>query len=321
MPQLIFRLFGRFEIFWGQQVVGPLVTGKARELLCYLLLRRRHPHARETLAGRFWGDTSTAQSRKYLRKAIWQLQAALGCNEVSPGQPLLRVDRDWIVLELNDGASLDVADFEDAFASARGACHGEMTVEQAHALQTATKLYCGDLLEGFYQDWCLYDRERLQNIYLWMLDRLMAYCETHQQPDPAIDYGERILSHDPAHEPTHQRLMRVRYATGDRAGALRQYKRCCLALKHEVGVGPSQNTLELFRRMRGEEVVAPKSTVPHEMQSAVVAPPWNSVLLQLEDVMKVVSDVCRLLREELAARQTSKEDSPQESARPRSSAA
>ena len=37
-------------------------------------------------------------------------------------------------------------------------------------------VYRGDLLEGCYQDWCLFERERLQNAYLAMLDKLMVRC-------------------------------------------------------------------------------------------------------------------------------------------------
>jgi two-component SAPR family response regulator len=87
-------------------------------------------------------------------------------------------------------------------------------------------LYHGDLLEDWFQDWCLYERERLQNIYLAALDKLMDYCEASRDYDAGLAYGTRILRHDLARERTHRRLMRLYYLAGDRTSALRQYDRC-----------------------------------------------------------------------------------------------
>jgi hypothetical protein len=41
---------------------------------------------------------------------------------------------------------------------------GDLNEAQAQLLKDAVNLYCGDLLEGWYQDWCLFERERLQSI-------------------------------------------------------------------------------------------------------------------------------------------------------------
>jgi len=51
-------------------------------------------------------------------------------------------------------------------------------------LQEAVRLSYADLLEGWYQDWCLYERERLQNIYLLILDKLMVrWDDDYYAPD------------------------------------------------------------------------------------------------------------------------------------------
>jgi hypothetical protein len=38
-------------------------------------------------------------------------------------------------------------------------------------------LYRGDLIEAWYQDWCIYERDRLQLTFLAMLEKLTADCE------------------------------------------------------------------------------------------------------------------------------------------------
>ena len=66
---------------------------------------------------------------------------------------------------------------------------------------------------GWYEDWCLSEHERLQNMYLKMLDKLMGYCEAHGQVNSGLAYGEQVLRYDRASERTYQRMMRL-YAGG-----------------------------------------------------------------------------------------------------------
>jgi DNA-binding SARP family transcriptional activator len=101
----------------------------------------------------------------------------------------------------------------------------------------------------------LYERERLQNMYLMMLDRLVSDCEQQRDLRTGLVYGERLLRVDHAHERTHRRVMRMLYLQGDRTAALRQYDRCVNALRQELGVEPSERTRELHREIAADHVV------------------------------------------------------------------
>jgi DNA-binding SARP family transcriptional activator len=236
-----------------------------------------------------------------LRKAIWQLRTALNCNEATTGHGLLIADRDWLAVKLGESTTFDVADFEDTLASTRWNRPLEISEQQVQTLKAAANLYGGDLLKGCYQDWCLYERERLQNLYLSMLNTVVAYGEAHGLHQDVIDYGERLLSREPSHELTHQRLIRTYFAMSDRTGALRQYKRCCLALTNELGVSPSQSTLDLFQGapLHGVEVPPSISLPPREVIAAATLPNWNSILGKLDDVIKALSHLRRVLGREL----------------------
>ena len=87
-----------------------------------------------------------------------------------------------------------------------------------------------------------------------MLERLLEYAETHRQLDDALLYGDRILEHDRAHERTHVRMMRIYYRSGDRTAAMRQFRQCAEILDHELGASPAARTVELFERIRLDEV-------------------------------------------------------------------
>jgi len=114
------------------------------------------------------------------------------------------------------------------------------------------------MLEGWYQDWCLLERERLQNMYLAMLDKLMSYCEALHDYETSLLYGMRIMCYDRARERTHRRLMRLYYRLGDRAEALRQYERCAGALEEELGVRPSKSTVALYKQIQADQLDEPE---------------------------------------------------------------
>jgi DNA-binding SARP family transcriptional activator len=249
-------LFGKFQVKYDEQLLTGLEARKVQELFGYLLFYRDRPHARENLAHLLWGDgsTSTPQTKKYLRQALWQLQTALSSPSPAAGQGLMLLEPEWVQFNPQADLWLDVASFEEAFAVMRQTAGQPLDAEKAQILQTAVQLYQGDLLEGWYQDWCLYERERLQNIYLAMLDKLMHHCEQHQAYEAGLEYGSRILRCDRAHERTHRRMMYLYYLAGDRTAALRQYRYCQAALQDELGVEPDKSTQSLYAQLRVDAV-------------------------------------------------------------------
>jgi DNA-binding SARP family transcriptional activator len=97
MQTLQIALFAKLDIRCGDLAITKL-PAKAEELLCYLLLLRGQPHTREALAGELWADAPAAQSKKYLRQCLWQLQQALDPPAPLDRAPLLRFDHAWVVL-------------------------------------------------------------------------------------------------------------------------------------------------------------------------------------------------------------------------------
>ncbi len=246
MSDLRVSLFGRFCVELDDQVLEGLEARKVQELFSYLLIHRDRPHPRETLAGILWDAQSTAQSKKYLRQALWHLQNAFqGLDNVSV-EPILIVEAEWIQINPKVNFQLDADELETAFKSTQGLRGRELAASQIDALESAIQLYQDDLLLGWYQDWCIFERERLQNMYIALLDKMVGYFEAHGYYEDGIIYGARILGFDRARERTHRSLMRLYYLADDRTGALRQYNRCTQALDEELGVKPAKRTEELY---------------------------------------------------------------------------
>lgn len=252
MSQLNANLFGKFSLSRDGHELHVLESPKLQELFCYLLLHRVTPHPREMLATLLWSESCTAQAKKYLRQALWHIQSALDEPCQCEQSRVLCVAPEWVRFNPDAELCLDVAIFDCACAKARGLAGRTLDAATACEINRAVELYRGDLLEGWYQDWCLCERERLQSLYLIMLDKLMSYCEAHQEYERGLDFGARSLRHDSARESTHRRLMRLYYHAGDRTAALRQYQRCAAALKAELDVKPAQRTATLYEQIRAD---------------------------------------------------------------------
>lgn len=291
MARITVYLFGKLSVQCNGNVLSGFDARKIQQLLCYLLVHRDHPQPREVLAGLFWGNNSTDQSKKHLRQTLWQLQSALDRSHKLTNGSLLTVDADWVDLHSGGDLWLDVAVFEEAFAPVKDIQGRDLPVEKAQLLELAVQLYQGDLLEGWYEDWCLFERERLQNMYLTMLDKLMGYYEANKQYETGIVHGTRILSFDRAREHTHRHLMRLQYLAGNRTAALRQYERCCVALDEELGVRPAQFTLALYEQIRDDHIddLAPLTNSPYVRESTSV--PTSELLGRLYKVIELLAEV------------------------------
>ncbi|MBZ5529846.1 MAG: hypothetical protein LAO20_00315 [Acidobacteriia bacterium] len=283
---LTVRLFGTLQVEQDEQALESLRTGKVQELFCYLLMHREHVHAREVLAGKLWPECTTAHSRKHLRQTLWRLQSALRSG-LNVHDPILTVSPGSVQLNGADAIWSDVFIFESAFIRAKALAARPMDSDDANVLREAVQLYRGDLLEGWYHDWCLFERERLQNCYLLMLNQLLAYCCKHGQYQHGLEYGERVLRLDRAHEVTHQQLMQLHYQCGNRMAALRQFERCAAALKEELDVLPSQTTLRFYEQIQHDcsgRPPTPGLSLPADSRP-------SGVLRCLETLLGIISKV------------------------------
>ena len=154
------RLFGGLDLSCDGIPPPPISNATARSLLAYLLTYRDRPHTRDLLAGAFWSDLPDEQARRRLSQALWLIRKSLG--------PHFQLDTESASVRLSPDMplALDVADFERL-----AAC--PTTNENAlTAWLEAVELYRGDFLAGYYEDWVLFERERLRERLLELLGQL-----------------------------------------------------------------------------------------------------------------------------------------------------
>jgi DNA-binding SARP family transcriptional activator len=245
---LTVKLFGSGNACIYDRPMDGFPFHQAYLVFCYLLLNRQHKQNRERLASVFWGNYSTNVSRKYLRNALWKLRSVFQ----SVGAELedyLQVNDDSIAFQRSSPYQLDVETFETLLASTRNLPGEVLSQEQAQQLTQATGLYEGELLEGVDEEWCLYERERLNLLHLNTLLKLMVFHRSHHTYTLGLEYGERILAFDNTRENVHREMMLLYWLLGEPQMALVQYHHCEQILQDQVGVDPSEETTNLYQQM------------------------------------------------------------------------
>lgn len=256
MRTLRIKLFGSLTIYLDEELLfAGIPHTKPLELFAYLLVHRDCPQPREALATLLWPELPGAQAKKNLRQVLCSLQHLLTDTIRPDTPPVFLIEHNWIGLNPSQELQLDVATFEQAYPLAWQPVDTSLDCQGTRMLTAAAALYRGELLSGLYADWCLYERERLENMYLEICHRLLVDAEHRQAYGQAIQHALAILQHDRANERAHRDLMRLYYLSGNRSAALRQYGNCVANLARELGVKPRGCTEQLYRQICQDELV------------------------------------------------------------------
>jgi DNA-binding SARP family transcriptional activator len=144
---------------------------------------------------------------------------------------------------------LDVAAFEEQVKKFLVTPVEIVEERKVQKLRNAMQLYRGELLEGFYDDWALRERERLRTLYLNGLAYLMSVARYQGNYETGLAYGHQILELDPLREEIHRELMRLYLDNQQRPLAVRQYKTCCAVLRAELDIEPMLETQTLYAQI------------------------------------------------------------------------
>jgi DNA-binding SARP family transcriptional activator len=270
-------LFGAVRLDHEDFAIDPAAVHAVQGLLAYLLLHRERLHSREALAGVFWGDRADGKARRCLNTAVWRLRSALEPAGVPRGAYLLSTDAGELGFNCASDHWLDVAVFEQRARQMLARPEEEIQPPDVEGLREGVQLCCGELLEGFYDDWALRERERLRLLYLHCLRRLMHVYRQQGAYEDSLACAQQILACDPLREDVHREAMRLYCDLGQRSLAVRQYQRCREILAGELGILPMEETQALYASIAGHGCpasgqfdVAAGSACPHQaVQQAV----------------------------------------------------
>lgn len=262
-------------------------TRKAVALVAYLTLEGRS--SRDTLAALFWPESDDARARSSLRRTLSALRSGVGAEVVVS-------DRNAV--DLTSDVAADVGLFRSTLDGTKLHDHAVRDVcsECLPLLDEAVRLYRGDFLAGFslrdapdFDDWARTTAAGLRLEVADVLERLSVGRAAVGDYRRAIDAAARWVDLDPLHEPAHRHLMLLAGWAGDRPRAIEAYRVCAAVLLEELGVGPLDETNELYEAILDDDL-PPAPGLPRRVRAQVPAPVAipNRELLGRSDEMAVL---------------------------------
>lgn len=228
-----FQLLGSLQIADGNGIIMGIPGKKARLLLAYLVLNADSPQSRRQIAFDFWPDSTEKQALSNLRKLIHDLRECL-----PQIVPYLNISSLYIQWNGKLPYYSDVQEFEQA-----------VQAQTLHELRKAERLYRGELLPGFYEEWLQSKRELLAQQFLKALERIILLLETHRDYSSAVFIANKLLVHNRLNEQYYRTLMRLHALNKDTAGVVTTYDTLRRMMEEEFGVAPDEETIQLYNRL------------------------------------------------------------------------
>jgi DNA-binding SARP family transcriptional activator len=189
---------------------------------------------RAAVAGQLWPDIPESHAKHCLRSVLWRLQkAAPGLVDVSNG-----------ALQLSHGVAVDVREFE---CWARKILHPDVDID---SLDTPPTALHGELLPGWYDDWVLAERERVQKLRMHALEQLAEKLASVSRFGEAVEAASAAVQAEPMRESSRRILIRVYRTQGNVVDALQEYETFRAMLATELDVMPTPLMEELVRPIR-----------------------------------------------------------------------
>lgn len=198
--------------------------------------------SKERILEDLWPNMNPVQTSTWLHTYIYQIRSVLKKYGLDQG---LNYKNKGYCLD-SKGKSSDVKQFEKLLTHAMV----ERIDYPSEYLKKAIQFYRGEFLQGFYNTWIVEEKNRLERLYLTILERLSKiHIEAKEYPD-AMVYLRMLLKLDPLSEYAHEMLMRIYEKTGDRTSVINHFKAYYKTLNDELGIEPKKEIKALYNRCK-----------------------------------------------------------------------
>jgi DNA-binding SARP family transcriptional activator len=203
----------------------------SKRLLVFVALSAGHVD-RRFAAGSLWPVGNDDRAAGNLRSALWRLRCA-GIDLVESDKRNLRL-RPGTVVDVNL-----VCDWAARLVDG-SATPADLRVGNWH-------LDAVELLPGWYDDWVIFERERIRQQLLHALEILSRRLAAAGRCAEAVVTAISAVSADPLRESAHRVLIEAHLAEGNLAEGRRAYDRYRAIARRELGVEPGRELASLIR--------------------------------------------------------------------------
>ena len=244
------KALGKLKLFRGYEEINKdeWKREKARELFLLFIVNWQDMLSRDYICDKLWPDSDLESAEQSFKVVLNSLKNTLE-PERKPRQKPFFINRRNTHYGLNPEAGYfyDVEEFENLISLGQEAVNSE---EEIDYYLEAIGLYRGDFLES--EDYYIFtvdERERLKNLYLNTMDKVISYYYKQEKYEDCISYCNEVLQVDLAWEKAYYYLMCSYLKLNRRSMAIKTYKRCERVLADELSVKPGKDIQEIYNNL------------------------------------------------------------------------
>ncbi len=239
---LYIETLGKLCFRFGECTAGAEVfpTLKTIKLFLRLAFAGGRSVSSDMLAEELWPDAGPKKGRDSLRNSLAQVRRALRSILGDESREVVSRKRKDTSLTLDFPCRFDFQDFEETYARTRLAFTEGQPHEAMMLAQASLRLYNGDMLESFDEDWVVAMRFRLAAMRTQALT-IVARCHIL-----ACDYAQAeqcardLLCADDLREESHILLLEALAGQGRPAEAIAHYEQAQKIFENEIGIFPER---------------------------------------------------------------------------------
>ncbi|EON72353.1 BTAD domain-containing putative transcriptional regulator [Lysinibacillus sphaericus] len=223
---------------------------KAKELFVYLYCHRHRYIPKEEIAQTLWPERLVDTLDRDFKVVLNTLLKVLEPNR-NARQESFFIHRKNNMYQLQHirFLQIDVERFLFYFALGMEEFDPQYSNEW---LQLAESSYTDTLyVEKKQVDWLTQDREKLQTLYIEVLERLAQNATRQQNFKQAVYYAEKMIREDALWEEGYRLLMYSHYQLQNRSLALKWYEKCVQQLQKELNATPMESTMAVYDLIMG----------------------------------------------------------------------
>jgi DNA-binding SARP family transcriptional activator len=231
------HLFGGLTCEWRG---SPVELPHSLQRVVALLSLSPRPLARTEAAELLWPARDPEHASGSMRTSIWRLGLICPGLVVSDAGRLALQPQTYV--DYRERSALAHQLLGDGDGAGRGLLH-----------TTAAFVPGVSLLPGWYDDWVLFNRERIAGLRIQVLVRAATIFLDRGESARALDAALLALRAEPLNELTHMLVARIHLAQGNPSEAVRQYHLCAELMDRELGIRPSERFASLLPPARRAE--------------------------------------------------------------------
>ena len=251
------KTLGRFSLLRGRTEIkdSDWKRKKARTLFKIFLTYQDELISKERLAEMISSKKDKKTAIRDFKVALNALNNVLEPKREARATPFF-IRKKGVLYGLNPDASynIDVNEFEYLIKEGVNQKKQNNSITAIDYFERADNLYDGNYLPNcMYEDWPREVREKYKQLFIQGLELLAELYYNMGDYHKTIETAEKLISKESSVEEAYQLIMKAYNKLGQRSQAIHTYQRCVNNLEKELGVIPTQKSVELYKKIKSEK--------------------------------------------------------------------